>query len=217
MDLKQELIRSGTQITLATIAGAALQPVITRPEVITVAAQYAQALVIVGGTAGLVLIAGRAAAQLQRWNRLLPPPVEAPAPAVFAYSPPPAPGYVGTNLDQQRRLSDALRRIDHDEQQATDRDQRVRALIVRFALLASQFPGARFSWRWCCKFMSRHDWTQCLGTVVRMGAVRPARGNEPPAWASGWYYSRFRIAVQYEGIPVPYPESETLPEFRRVY
>jgi hypothetical protein len=214
MDLKRELIRSGTHIALATIAGASLQPIIARPEVIAVGVQFANGIMVVGGTAVLVVIAGRAAFQIQRWNRLLPPPAESTAaPAVQFGTAMPAAG----TLNDQRRIGDGLRRLDHDEEHSADRDERLRVLMVRYAFLGSQFPGARFSWRWMCKFMSRRDWTNCLDTMVSMGALRPARANIPPMWATGWYYSRFRIGVQFQHIALPYPDAEPLPEFRRAY
>lgn len=214
MDLKRELLRSSTQVVLAAVAGAALQPIITRPEVVAVGEQFAQGVIIVAGTSAVVLIAGRAAYQLQRWSRTLPPahPMQG---RVFAFE--------AASPAMPRTAAQEFERLLWERQQAQEareRDAELRVALATYSFFGSNIAnGARFSWRWMCRYMGRADWTRCMNTMLELGVLVPARGNEPPTWADGWRHSRFRIELQHTNRwpDIPYPREAPLPEFRRGY
>lgn len=170
----------------------AIQPAYAEPAVRRLLIEGVEVLIVSGTAAGAALLVGGVAHQFAAWGRSLPP--AAPAlPVQFA------------NDQEAVELARVEHEADPEDERATWTNS-----ILQFAFMGGRYG---FSWRNIRRFVPNNaDWQRGIEVLTTSypPVLAPARGNIPPRWATGWYYSKFRIAVRWGSpeIELPYSTGE---------
>ena len=175
--------------------GLAIQPAYAEPGVRELVVQSVEVLIISSAVSGIALMVGAVAHQFTAWGRSLPP--EAPSlPVQFA--------------DDQEAVYLAREEAQPDQGDAI--------YAWETSLLQFAFVGGRygFSWRSIRRYVPNNaDWKRGIEALTTSDppVLMPARGNISPRWASGWYYSKLRLAVRWGQPPIslpPHPQERPL-------
>lgn len=179
-------LRLVLRYSLAAILGLAglaiLAPILARPDVAELAAECVKAAALVLVLASAILSVGYVHHRLQLWAADCPP---APAGEVstFAYD---------------------LRHVAHMEKAADRGDEleRWKSAIVKFTLLGNM---CGFGWHDLQGLVDRPGWDVYKQLLVNAGVLELGAGRRPTDWAAEWSYCRFRVAVKFDRLSLPFP------------
>jgi hypothetical protein len=202
MTTQLETIARYTAGTILGLGALALTyPTLARPDVADVLALCAKSLAISATCAGAVAAVGYSAHRILEWRALRPPDMTAAAVAQFAASVAGGPVTAGTQeLREFAAVASEARRADDDDEIA-----RWDSSVTKFALLGN-LRG--FGYRDLRGLVDRPGWEIFKGLMVDAGILENGAGTRPTSWAGEWCYTRFRIAVKWSRLELPYPEGD---------
>jgi hypothetical protein len=191
---------AGTVLGLGALGLA--YPTLARPDVADVLALCVKSLAFSVTVAGSVAAVGYSAHRILEWRALRPPDMTAAAVAQFASSVAGGPGAPGVDLRELAAVASEARRADDDED---DELARWDSAVTKFALLGN-LRG--FGYRDLRGLVDRPGWEILKGLMVCAGVLENGAGTRPTSWAGEWCYTRFRIAVKWGRLELPYPPGE---------
>jgi len=81
-------------------------------------------------------------------------------------------------------------------------DEGWKSAVIKFAFLGN---GHGWGWRSMCRFVGRREWRTLLDLMIGAEVLAPGRGNQDSEWINGWSYVKFRPAVKYDRLSLPFP------------